>query len=94
VKLFKKIPLVFEEKNYEIRIFYNDTKINAVAFLNNYPANNYRHHIILPKKCDAKKMLNKDVVKRLADMVRDDIIEKRGEELSKTINEILEKNIQ
>lgn len=94
MKLFKKIPLAFEEKDYEIRVLYDDTKINAVAFLNNHPANNYRHQIILPKKCDVERMLEKDVVTKLADMVKDDIIKKRGEELSKAINESLVKNVQ
>jgi len=34
--LYKKYPMIFEEKNYEIRVLYDDTTINVVSFLNNY----------------------------------------------------------
>jgi hypothetical protein len=47
MRLFKKIPITFEGKDYEIRVLYEDTTISVIAFLNNYPANGYRHQILL-----------------------------------------------
>ncbi len=48
--LFQKIPMIFEDKAYEIRVLYNDTRISVVAFQNNYPANGYKHHVQLSRK--------------------------------------------
>jgi hypothetical protein len=93
MKLFKKIPMIFEEKDYEIRVLYDDTMINVAVFLNNHPANGYRHQIILPKKCDVEGMLGKDAVTELVDISKDDIIEKRGEKLSKVIQENVASNL-
>lgn len=93
MRLFKKIPMTFEGKDYEIRVLYDDTKINVVAFFNNHPANSYRHQIILPKKCEVKKILEKDAVTRLVEISKDEIVEKRGEELLKTIHENTASNV-
>ncbi len=87
MKLFKKIPMTFEEKDYEIRVLYDETTINVAVFLNNHPANGYRHQIILPKKCHVEGVLGKDAVTELIEICKDDIIQKRGEKLSKTIQE-------
>lgn len=93
MKLFKKIPMTFEGKDYEIRVLYDDTKINVLTFLNNHPADGYRHQIILPKKCNVEKMLEEDAVARLVELSKDEIIKKRGEELSKTIHENMASNV-
>ena len=73
MKLFKKIPMIFEDKNYEIRILYDETTINVVAFHNNYPANGYRHQIIIPKKCNIRKLLEKHPVNELVEISKSDI---------------------
>ena len=62
MKLFKKIPMRFEEKEYEIRVLYDDTMINLVVFLNNHPANGYRHQVKLPKECNVQRLLEKYLV--------------------------------
>ena len=84
---FKKIPMAFEGKEYEIRVLYDDTTINVVAFLDNYPANGYRYQIKLPKRCDVKGMLEKHSLKELVEKSKNDIVEKRWEKLSKIIHE-------
>jgi len=84
--LYKKIPMKFEEKDYEIRVLYDDTTINVVAFLNNYPVNGFRHQIQVPKKFEAKKILKTDAVKELVEITKNDIIEKRWERLLKSLH--------
>ena len=83
--LFKKIPMKFEEKDYEIRVLYDDTTVNVIAFLNNYPFNGFRHQIQVPKKFEVKRILKTEAVKELVEMAKNDIIEKRWEKLLKTL---------
>ncbi|MBC8400446.1 MAG: hypothetical protein ISR95_07030 [Candidatus Marinimicrobia bacterium] len=85
MKLFKKIPMIFEDKKYEIRILYDSTTINVVAFLNNHPANGYRHQVIIPKKCDIKRVLEKHSVNELVEISKSDISQKYWEKLAKVI---------
>ena len=77
--------MTFEEKDYEIRVLYDDTAINAAVFLNNHPANGYRHQIKIPKRFDIEKILQSDAVKELVDISKNDIIEKSWEKLLKEI---------
>jgi len=86
MKLFKKIPMTFEEKNYEIRVLYDDATIDVVAFLNNHPANCFRHQLIIPKNFNVKRLLRIDAVKELVEVSKKDIIEKRWEKLSKVMH--------
>ena len=79
--LHKKISTMFENKNYEIRILYDDRTINVVAFLNNYPVNGIRHKISVPKQYDVKQFLEKEPVKELVQISINDITEKRWERL-------------
>ena len=79
--LYKKYPIIFEEKDYEIKVLYDNTTINVVAFLNNYPANGFRHQVKISKKIDIKRMLEMDTVKDLVEISKNDIIEKRWEKL-------------
>ena len=83
--LFKKNPISFENKDYEIRVLYDDKLINVVAFLNNHPANGFRYQIKVSKYFDVKKMLETDTVNELVEKSKNDIIEKRWEKL---LNEI------
>jgi hypothetical protein len=90
MRLFKKIPITFEGKDYEIRVLYEgvlyeDTTISVIAFLNNYPANGYRHQVQLPKNCNVERVLEQGFVDELVEMSKNDIIEKRWEKLSKVI---------
>jgi hypothetical protein len=80
--LFKKIPFSFEEKEYEIRVYYNDKLINVVAFCNNYPANGFRHQIKVSKKLSVNEMLEKDVINELVEISKKDILERRWERLT------------
>ena len=87
MRLFKKVPMTFEEKSYEIRVYYNDTIINIVPFLNNFPANGLRHQLQLPKKCNVQGILKEVMLDEVVEMSKKDITEKRGERLSKIIQE-------
>ena len=81
MKLLKRIPFSFEEKNYEIRILYGDNTINVVAFCNNYPVNGFRHHIRISKNGNPEKLLNTEILKELVDITKNEVIEKRWEKL-------------
>jgi len=87
MKLFKKIPISIEEKDYEIRVLYDDAVINVVAFLDNHPANGYRHQIKLPNKCNVLEVLEQNIAGKLIEMTKNDIIEKRWEKTYKTIQQ-------
>ena len=87
MELFDSIPYTFEKKDFEIRIYYNDVTINVVAFLNGYPANGYRYQVKIPKKCDAKKVLENSPVPELVETCKNDIKENKWEELLKIIQE-------
>ncbi len=79
--LFKKIPFSFEEKNYDIKVFYSDTLITVVAFHSNYPANNFRHQITVSKKIPVRTLLENDVINEVIEVSKRDIVEKRSERL-------------
>jgi len=48
--LFEKIPMTYGDKDYEIRVLYDDATINVVAFHNNYPANGFFQRDLMLKK--------------------------------------------
>jgi len=79
---YKKVPFSFEEKNYEIRVFYDDKTINIVAFRNNYPANGLRHQIKIPKSIPIEEILKQKVIDELIEICKKDISEKRWERLT------------
>ncbi|GBD97567.1 MAG TPA: hypothetical protein ENG80_02625 [Nitrospirae bacterium] len=85
--LFKKIPVTFADKDYEIRVLYDDASIHVIAFLNNHPANGYRYQIKIPTEFDVERVLGTDVVEELVEMSKNDIIEKRWENLLKVMHE-------
>ncbi|GAI75527.1 unnamed protein product [marine sediment metagenome] len=80
--LYKKVPFSFEEKNYEIKVFYDDKIINIVAFRNNYPANGFRHQIKTSKNLPVEKILKQKVIDELIEICKKDISEKRWERLT------------
>ena len=81
MELFKKIPYRYEDNDYEIRILYDDTLINVVAFRNNHPVNGFRYMVKLPKKLDVRTILQKNPLHELIEMAKRDIQEKRWETL-------------
>jgi hypothetical protein len=85
--LFRKVPFRCEEKEYEIRVYYDDAVINVLAFLNNHPATGYRYLVKLPKHCSAKQVLAKHPLEELIDVCRNEITEGRWQTLSKAIRE-------
>lgn len=85
MKLFRRIPMKFEENEYEIRILYDDATINVVAFLDNHPANGYRHQVKLPKACAVEEVLAEYAVDELVDISKNDIAEGRWDKLSRVI---------
>ena len=85
MKLYEKIPVKFEGKDYEIRVLYDDTTINVVAFLNNHPANGFRHQIQFPKKFDGETIVTSEAVKGLVELSKKDVLEKKWETFMETI---------
>ena len=85
--LFEKRPMTFEGMAYEIRVLYDSSVINVVAFRDNHPANGFRYQIKIPKKCDAKAILTQGAATELVEMSKNDITHKRWEGLKKIISE-------
>ena len=85
--LFKKYPLTFEGKNYEIRVLYDSTTINVAAFLDNHPVNGYRHQVKIPKKINVEGILETNAVNDLVEMSKNDIREKRWETVLNIMHE-------
>ena len=81
MNLFKKVSFTFEERDYDIKVFYNDTLITVVAFHNNYPANSFRHQITVSKKLPVRELLGKDVIDEIIEVSKGDIVERRSERL-------------
>lgn len=87
MQLLKKVPLTYQNKDYEIQVLFEDGMINSVVFHDNHPANGYRHRILLPKNCNVKKMASTEIVDELIEISKSDIIERRGDKLTKIIRE-------
>ena len=83
--LFKKTPMTWNDRTYEIRVLYDERKINVVAFQNNHPANGFRHQILLPKQCDVPKILEHDILGELIEISKKDIFENRWEKIAEII---------
>ncbi len=79
--LFKKTPFSFEERIYEVRVYYDDKKVNLLVFRDNYPANGFRHQIKIPKKSSPHSFLENRVIEELVQVAKQDIMEKRWERL-------------
>lgn len=87
MKLFNKTSMTLNDRTYEIRVLYDDRKINVVAFLNNYPANGFRHQIELPKNCDVHRILEHDAVREMIEISKNEIVDQRWEKLAEIIQE-------
>ena len=85
--LYKKYPMTFEGKDYEIRVVYDSVTINVVAFLNNHPVNGYRHQVKIPKQFNVKEILKTSAIKDLVEMSKNDILERRWETLLNKMHE-------
>lgn len=88
--LFKKVPMTFEGKEYEIRVLYDENTINVAAFLNNHPVNGFRHQMKLPKKCNVMGVLERDAAHELVEIAKDDIKQKRWD----TVINVIVQNTQ
>jgi len=82
MQLFKKIPFRYEEKNYEIRIYFEDNLINISTFFNNYPANGFRYQVQLQKNLDMDKILVEENFSHFVDIAKNDIIENRWQKFN------------
>ena len=87
MELFKKTSMSWDHKNYEIRVLYDERKINIVAFHNHHPANGFRHKIELPKLCDVHGILEHDTVKEMIEISKNEIIEHKWEKLVASLQE-------
>jgi hypothetical protein len=85
--LLHKIPMTWNGQTYEIRVLYEERKINVVAFQNNHPANGFRYQILLPKNCDVHGILGHDIWGELIEVSKDDIVERRWEKFAEIIQE-------
>ncbi len=85
MELYKKTPLKWNNENYEIRVLYDDSLINVLAFHNNHPANGFRHQIRLQKNCDLQEILKQNIVGELVEISKNEIVENRWGKISKII---------
>jgi len=85
MELFNSIPYTFENKDFEIRVYFDDVTINVVAFLNGHPANGYRYQVKIPKKCNVKMVLENYPMAELVEVCENHIKEKRWDKLSTII---------
>ncbi len=83
MKLYKKVPMKFQDKEYEIRILYQGKLINIATFFNNHPVNGFRYQIQIPKQFDIRKILKTEVIKILIQKAWEDVVENRWEKLLK-----------
>ena len=74
MKPFKNIPFTHEGKEYEIRIFYDNSKISVIAFSNHYPVNGYRYQIKFSKNIDIERFLDVKNFENLIDFAKNDIL--------------------
>lgn len=88
MKVYKKIPMSFEDQAYEIQVLYDDVTICAIPFYRNYPQNSFRHQIKISKKADVAQLLETGAVDLLIDMAKEDILEKRGDTLTQILQKI------
>ena len=79
--LYKIVPYSFAERNYKIKVFYDNKTINIVAFENHYPANGFRHQIKISKNLEMKEILQQKVIDEVIEICKRDISEKRWERL-------------
>lgn len=79
--LYKKVLYSFAERDYEIKVFYDNNTINIVAFKNHYPANGFRHQIKISKNLVIKEILQQKVIDEFIEICKRDISEKRWERL-------------
>lgn len=79
--LYKKIPFVWDNKDYEIRVLYDENVINVAAFLNSRPANGFRHMVKISKQWDVNKILESKAVAYLVGICRKDIEENQWEKV-------------
>ena len=87
MKLHEKIPVNCEGKDFEIRVLYDNTTINVVAFHNNHPANGFRHQIKFQKKLACEEIVKRDAVKELIELSKKEITEKKWEKFVESLNE-------
>ena len=87
MKLHEKIPVNCEGKDFEIRVLYDNTTINVVAFHNNHPANGFRHQIKFQKKLSCEEIVKRDAVKELIEQSKKEITEKKWEKFVESLNE-------
>ena len=79
--LFRSVPFTFENKYYEIKVFYSDTVITILVFHNNYPVNGFRHQIKISKNLSVKELLQGVTINEIVEIAKKDICEKRWERL-------------
>ena len=79
--LYKKVLYSFAERDYEIKVFYDNNTINIVAFKNHYPANGFRLQIKISKNLVIKEILQQKVIDEFIEICKRDISEKRWERL-------------
>jgi len=87
MKLFKSSPFQSDDKEYEIRIYYDERAINVLAFRDDFPANGYRYQVKIPKACSPENVLSLHSVPELVAKCKNDIQEKTWDSLSKSIQQ-------
>ncbi len=83
MELYKKTPLKWNNENYEIRVLYDESLINVLAYNNKHQANGFRHQIRLQKNCNVQEILKQNIVGELVEISKNEIVENRWGKISK-----------
>jgi hypothetical protein len=85
MELFNSTTYRFENNEFQIRTYYDDTCINVIAFLNGHPASGFRYQVKLPKNCAVKKILQNAPLNELVEKCKNDINENKWAQWEKII---------
>jgi hypothetical protein len=84
----QRIPFMFEDNQYEVRVMHGNNLIHVLVFGKNYPATNFRYQLLLPKKTPPEIILGTDILEEMIASAKQDIFENRMEK----VKAILKKN--
>jgi hypothetical protein len=90
----QRIPFIFENNQYEVRVMHGDNRIHVLVFSKNYPATNFRYQLLLPKKTPPEIILGTDILEEMVESAKRDIVEKRMEKVKALLNKSYTNKIQ
>lgn len=74
-------------KDYEIQVNFYEQELKIKAFYDGQPVNGYSYQVKLDKVYDLKILAEKEEVKELVNIAKNDVIERRYEKLIQSLKE-------